>query len=243
MWSHALCTIERGVRKNIAPLAGKKVICTLDPPGILPAGFSNPMEFGETNFKVNVEKQTYSLEDIWWKAFKDHLYTPGKSLRNPKMLAFELLSRTSLDMGPLDTKLIFRNLTKKQYIRCKRINFSEGQLGGAVAVDHHYNNGGKLFIDDILFARICFQPPPLWSSRGNDERWIGHWVGHCFDIVPLSKEGKYGIDDTWKDCTEDVMEESIELWAKKKGVVGNVENKIRSFREGTKGSRIDIEKW
>ncbi|KAH8101543.1 hypothetical protein BXZ70DRAFT_101194 [Cristinia sonorae] len=81
------------------------------------------------------------------------------------------------------------------------------------------SQGGEPFYErrlgfaEILVSHICWSHD--YSISMGDPTWSvhrGRWAGHRFAITAVDAKPSLGIGKTWKDVSEEIMEEMKELW-------------------------------
>ncbi|MCJ1478847.1 hypothetical protein MMC13_007531 [Lambiella insularis] len=108
-----------------------------------------------------------------------------------------------LDFYAQDKAWILRNLTTHEYVRSEAIALSPKYIHGPHI--EHLGFGG------VVLSRICFSSDSSGSRRPGMTR--GVWTGHRFDITTFERhEQSVQGDAVWKDISEKVGKETLELW-------------------------------
>lgn len=127
-----------------------------------------------------------------WKAAFD--YQDGAIAKQLK--ADFLAAITTIPQVTLTEAWALRNLTTKEYIRCR---FEIDTQRAFVETESL-----RVSLEDVLLLRFC------WTL--NDKPYYlverGSWAGHAFDIVLAEEEMPAMKQEGWEDITEDVGEDA-----------------------------------
>ena len=100
---------------------------------------------------------------------------------------------------PDDQKWVLRNLTTREFVRSEAVAGNSEQNGP-------YIRG--LGFEHVVLLRV------IWSSSSPNARFNqGIWAGHHLEIATLDRHEKSVMSNVaWKDISEDVIEDMIQLW-------------------------------
>lgn len=116
------------------------------------------------------------------------------------------------DFYPVDESWILRNLTSKEFVRSETI-----------ALRPEYIQGPHIKVigfGEVILSRTCWSTDPSVDIRCKGAIHRGAWAGHRFDITTLSRhmqEVQEAKDEQWKDCSEEVVKEVVDIWKAKYG--------------------------
>ncbi|KAH8689163.1 hypothetical protein BGW36DRAFT_442400 [Talaromyces proteolyticus] len=142
----------------------------------------------------------------WTMAFNGSLSRgagiPAKMLKKLRNDLSSACSPSRVEKGAKKT-WVLRNLTEKEYLRCKPPRNS--LKNSSAYVDEE---ALRISIDDILLLKIIWTRfPPFGYRKG----LILHhpWAAHAFDIIDLDPREKDELDrdQSWKDITNDIIKE------------------------------------
>lgn len=148
-------------------------------------------------------------ERQWTQVFDDEVSaTTARDLQIYRCAREELRQAASqVPKYLLEETWILRNLTSKEYVRCRA---GSGNRKGIVSHVSLPENK-PLFLDDVLMMRLCWTLPPETDER-NTGLARGTWAGHCFDIVHLGCGDEALLrQEKWSDVTEQVCVQAKEL--------------------------------
>lgn len=224
LWPHVLRHIVQDCWAVTAPWAGVEIACTGTYLTDLPEPFAKN-DLARSSVETWDGDQTCLARKVNWAAvqqYQEPNEDPEISWRN----AFEAqtaaataakipetrLTRMSdelLSMSPrltsvsLGASWVLRNLTTKQYVRCRPGSEVRKRQG---IIDHP--DGEWLSVEDALIMRICWTDMNIEVDRLDVSR--GQWAGHCFDIIKLPEESA----DDWKDVTDGIVKEAEQVMRK-----------------------------
>lgn len=224
LWMHILRHVWRDVSREMAPLAGVEIACIGSHVVDLPNGFVKENLVAPTvsicdcdrtseAAKINwAAVSTYtpiepSAGDAWRAALEAHHASDANiPVVTFRRLRSELASTCSTSRCcPRGTPWVLRNLTTKEYVRCRPPRAAPAK--SRAYVDHP---DVRLSIDDVLLKCISWTraAPSKWDK---ESLYLHHgmWAGHCFDIVPLRQQSKLNVNDEWKDRTYEVVREMV----------------------------------
>lgn len=117
------------------------------------------------------------------------------------------LPRRLLYPAALKEAWVLRNLTTKEYAR---VRFDTKTQRGFVETDLL-----RLSVEDALLLSFCWTTDEVYD-RDYLDIGSGPWAGHAFDIVLAEEELPVMQTESWKDITEDVVQNArAKLWALK----------------------------
>lgn len=158
-----------------------------------------------------------TAETTWRAAFRDFATLQMSDLDKDRLVRFEtavfetLLTRdwsSSAAASFEGSRWRLRNLTTKQFVRCRPSIPSHGAPVVGY-VDHEALGGNPLRVDDVLLMYICWTKVAPREPSQELKIDQGPWAGHCFDIVPEPEDDK--LIDGWKDVTDQVVSEATWL--------------------------------
>jgi hypothetical protein len=236
LWPHTLRHIEEDYRQHAAVLAGVEIAFTGTHLMGLPDSFkADDLALDTSSF---AHKNMCSARKYNWTALKEFKnfdmdvgtawrsawHTVGSSKKRNQSSLQPQLHAEFMDVvaSRYDGLHILRNLTTKEYVRCRPgpAPVMDGY------VDHPYAKG--LRIDDVLWMRIGWGRNRSTTLDFN-ELFLGKWAGHCFDIVPF--ESGLVIDGGWKDSTEEVVQQALDIAARVKGGSEDDDGKRKSLEQ------------
>jgi hypothetical protein len=232
LWPHVLHHIATDCRKHGAPLAGVEIAVTGTYLTDLPPSFDNP-DFAVPikpsrirKYGINRMKPARLFNwTVWseWEGFDKEVGAAWmyawegpssakvkKSQAEKRLMLTQMMSVCSPNYGGSSDQIwVLRNLTTKEYVRCRP--------GRTMPVEHGYVDHvdvPDLKIDDALLMRIAWSRKSMSPTDVGvlDELVRGPWAGHCFDIIPL--ESAVHTEDSWndwKDATNEIAEQVIQL--------------------------------
>lgn len=217
LWLHVLRHIEKDSQKNIAPWAGTELACTGTYLTDLPPSFEkdnlaeSSVAFSTYGRMCRARKINYAAdksytqpagdpEQAWQSAFDAKIAImstiPSTQVKYLKQDLLSVCSR--LPPNSLDAPWILRNLSTREYIRCRPGAGVGGQRGFVEHPDTKW-----LRLDDALLMRIYWTYEHVDLCRGK-------WAGHCFDIIPLEDKGG-NVGDGWVDVTGGLVKDGEKL--------------------------------
>lgn len=229
LWQHTLQHTRTACRSALAaPWAGVELACTGTYLTDLPNSFAEDDLARSTVQLYHKSPCMVLARKINWAAIRDY-DVPSEDPETAWKSTFEALrganrviseaqlremgdelriATTSFCSESLNASWILRNLTTKEYVRCRPSACPVGTRG---CVD--YPEGNWLSIDDVLLMRICWTRAAAWNDK--DDLIVSHhgkWAGHCFDIVALDGEEALSVGNgEWMDATKDVVDEAWRL--------------------------------
>lgn len=105
------------------------------------------------------------------------------------------------------THWMLRNLTTKQYARCRPTLPGSAQCIGYI--DHSATGANPLRVDDVMLMYIGWTVIPLQEDSNNLRMCRGAWAGHCFDIVSQQEVDSNG--SAWEDITDKIVKDVAQL--------------------------------
>jgi hypothetical protein len=226
LWAHVLQHVEKECACAQAPMAGVEIACTGTYLRDLPVSFAqnelakSTVEIWPGGYMCEARKINWAAagsydavdetpEEVWraaWKAYE------GVSAIGPVRLArrmnVEFLARCFVLRGSSpDALWVLRNLTTREYVRCRP---GEGPMEMRGCVDCS-DGRVKVRVDDVLLLRICWTKLESWDDREELGIYRGPWAGHCFDIVPREQLGR---GHGWRDCTDEVLKQARDVTEK-----------------------------
>lgn len=234
LWPHALRQIAHDCRDSAASWAGAEIAnigtyLTKLPPqfekdsllasSVGPVGtFGNMCTARRLNyaalskFKIVGE----SPQPQWRRAFYSQ-WVPGAYPCEVEFLA----TLFPAPCGALSKAWVLRNLTTKEYVRCR---FDNGKQQAFVETE-----ALPITIEDALMLRICWTTS-CYNRQGRDFS-LGAWAGHAFDIVLADDEIPTMECEAWMEVTDEIVKE-----AKKEHGLWQKQEEIR--KERVKGSLL-----
>jgi hypothetical protein len=222
LWAHVLSHVEKECSLTRPSMAGVELACTGSYLTDLPESFAkgdlakSSVELWLGGYMCEARKINWAAlraydavketpEEAWQFAWKAHAELENFPARLARKLGVEFLGRCSALRGSSpDALWVLRNLTTREYVRCRP---GEVPMGAKGLVDCE-DGKVKVRVDDVLLLRICWSKLDVWEDRQGLGIYRGKWAGHCFDIVPWEKlDGDKG----WMDCTDEVLEQAREV--------------------------------
>jgi hypothetical protein len=245
--------------KSLPALANKPLICvgdytSCDPPDYpdnfltaelsaeLSAGLGEGWESGPVNLYHLSEDR---FEKHHFTPFKDYTVWPQNSklsdIVSKELKFFPPHERHQIQrlgknidfrhfLGNNLTCWVLRNLTTQEFVKST-----------AVAVAPHLHKGHKIFglgFGEVLVARICWSSDPSCAMPYEGDIHRGVWAGHCFDIVSLATLKAEDPELTWRDVSEEVMQEVGAIWESEFGVEWK-----QVVEERVKESAKELREW
>ena len=235
LWCNFIHELQSSYRANIAPWAGKLVICTgswlTDVPSEVHALYpeidenerARPMTRNNRRRGMAAARRWnwnayyrfpdvgYDTESQYLEAFKAH----ASSTRMPEKLQEELCSRLKRKyLYPrrisLNNSWVLRNLNTREIVHFRLAKNDDGNHHRPVIGFFH----PWLTLDFVLTMRICWyghlrdRGTDLEAKRRSYPLHYGIWAGHRFDLIEAKD-----LDQTeaWKDSTSDVASEAVAL--------------------------------
>ena len=230
--SHVLHHIESESKTSKAPWAGHELACIGTYLTDLPEAFetgnlfhSSVNDYGGpvipcgnmclaraiNHATDDVYKLVPNDAEVEWRAvFDEHASLMVSSLEYDRLFRLKtaileiLASRWSCTS---DSAWMLRNLTTKQYVRCRPTKPGGAQTG---YVDHVRTRTNPLRVDHVLLMYICWT---VMRGVRDDPNGMGIfrgvWAGHCFDIV--SQQEVDMTREAWEDVTDDIVTEAARL--------------------------------
>lgn len=223
LWGHVLRHVEKDCWLAAPSMAGVEIACTgsylLDLPPSFAQGdlAKSSVVIWDGGFMCEARKINWAAtssydavqetpEEAWravWMEQDGHLacFPPGAAR---KMSADFAANCSALRGASPDALWVLRNLTTREYVRCRP---GEGPLERRGFVDCK-DGTVKVRVDDVLLLRICWTKVEAWDDMEELGIFRGEWAGHCFDIVPWERlDGDKG----WRDCTDEVLEQARDV--------------------------------
>ena len=238
LWCNFIHELQSFYRANIAPWAGKLIICTgswlTDVPPEVHALYpeidenerARPMTRNNRRRGMAAARRWnwdayYLFTDVGCgiesrclEAFKAHTSSTSSS-RMPEKLQEELCSK--LKKGylypqriSLGSSWVLRNLNTREIVHFSLAKNDDGDhFRPVIGCSHPW-----LTLDFVLTMRICWlghlrdRGIELEAKRRIRPLHYGPWAGHRFDLIEAED-----LDQTeaWKDCTSDVASEAVIL--------------------------------
>jgi hypothetical protein len=220
LWTHVLEAVEKDCLLTQPSMAGIEIACTGTYLTDLPESFANDglakssVKIWQWGSRCEARRinwaasRSYDVvdetpEEGWHAAWKAHKGLMASfPARQARKMSAEFLARCSaLRASSPDALWVLRNLTTREYVRCRP---GKGTIEGRGLVDCK-DGSVKVRIDDVLLMRICWTRLAVWEDTQELGIFRGKWAGHCFDIVPWER-----LDDRdgWRDCTDEVVEQA-----------------------------------
>ena len=211
LWPHALRLIAHDCRDSAASWAGAEIAnigtyLTELPPQFekdsLLATSVGPVDtFGDmytarrlnyaalSDFKIVGE----SPQTQWRRAFYSQ-WVPGAYPCEEEFLA----ALFPAPCGALSKAWVLRNLTTKEYVRCR---FDTGKQQAFVETE-----ALPIPIEEALMLRICWTTSCYdWQEQDLSR---GAWAGHAFDIVLADDEIPTMEREAWMEVTDEIVKEA-----------------------------------
>jgi hypothetical protein len=219
LWEHVLSHVEKECSLAKPSMAGVELACTGTYLIDLPESFAqgelarSSVEIWRGGYMCEARKVNWAAvegydaveetpEEAWRFAWKAHAELASFPARLARKLGVEFLGRCSALRGSSpDALWVLRNLTTREYVRCRP---GEGPMEKRGFVDCE-DGRVKVRVDDVLLLRICWTKVGDWDDQEGLGIYRGQWAGHCFDIVMWERlDGVEG----WRDCTGEVLDQA-----------------------------------
>lgn len=205
LWSHVLQHVEKSCSLTQPSMAGVEIACTGTYLTDLPQSFAkdglakSSIEFPQRGYMCEARefnwaaKRKYDAVDEtpeaeWCAAWKAHkgLMVASFSARQAREMSAEFLARCSALRGSSpDALWVLRNLTTREYVRCRP---GKGSVEGRGLVDCRHGRA-KVRVDDVLLMRICWTRQMAWE----DLQELGIFRGDGRGIVLILCRGSGSI--------------------------------------------------
>ncbi|KAJ7037707.1 hypothetical protein C8F04DRAFT_1180181 [Mycena alexandri] len=170
-----------------------------------PASRFSPQALFRYSCKETPRRSTFDIRHEIY----EHIMKPGEAdtfvgkRRVPFEPLHELRNHDAYKRRHPSSIGILRNHSRRQYVRQSALRDLQDVYAGSQVRMAHANLG------ELIMIRICFSSNPSVSTRWSDLH-RGVWAGNRFDII--DERSEWFPDETWKDVTEEVLNEFEDIW-------------------------------